>query len=74
MERFVDTDQLPYGAAAKVESVDGDVSVADHVIKIRNSSEILVKINWSGDCVVGRKGNLLGIRMKNNSKLHIFQA
>ena len=40
----VDTDRLPYGAAAKVESADGDISVADHVINIRNASEILVKI------------------------------
>ncbi len=30
-------------------------------------------LDWNGDCVAGRKGNLLSARMKKHSKLHIFQ-
>lgn len=40
----INTDNLPYGAAARIESADGNITTENGVIKVNGASEILVKI------------------------------
>lgn len=40
----INTDNLPYGAAAKIESADGNITAENGIIRVNGASEILVKI------------------------------